>query len=169
VSAVLAVDPGQSGGVCILTKDREVKLLQPMPIVGTEIDSHGLSDLFREMAFYHNARIAIIEKSQCRPGQSAQSGLKTGRNYGILEGILATLKLPYKEIRPQEWTKVLTAAKKPEGATNAQLYKLSKERNVREAIKLYPHVNLLATGRSKVPHLGMVDALLIADYGLRFL
>jgi hypothetical protein len=166
MSIVCGIDPGLQGAICVLSKEREILELQVMPLLGSELDIPTLMSMLLEFKLKYDISLCVLEKSQCRPGQSAQSGLKIGRNYGILEGLIASLRIPYREVAPQTWTKSLMAYKKPLNAPKSKLYKLGKERNVREAQKRYPNVDLKGTERSKVAHLGKVDALLIADYGL---
>lgn len=166
---IIAIDPGLSGAICLMDKDKTVLFHEPMPLIGEELDLKSLSSIFMELKTNFHIQLVILERAGCRPGQSAQSGLKTGRNYGILEGIVSTLGLPYKEISSQSWTKPLQAIKNKEGASLNQKYKLRKERNTREAQKMFPNLDLRASDRARVPHSGKVDSLLIANYGLSLL
>jgi hypothetical protein len=163
---VAAIDPGLSGGLCVLNSEREILELEVMPIINKEIDTHKLSDMIFEFKNTYSIDFFILEKAMVMPYQSAQSGLTTGKGYGILLGLMASLRLSYREVAPQTWTKMLKPVKKPLNAKKGHVTKAIKERNIQEAVKMYPNVCLLGSERSKVPHLGKVDALLLAHYGL---
>lgn len=169
MKTVCGIDPGLEGGICLLNQDLQVLEFEVMPTIGKEINIRRLCDMLQSFYVDHGITLCVLERAGTRPGQSSQSGLKTGRNYGILEGIVSAQNIPYREIAPQTWMKSLASYHKPPGANKAQLYKASKQRNVREAQKMFPKVDLLATERSKVPHLGKVDALLLAKFGLSLL
>ena len=164
---VAGIDPGLEGSICVLNKDKEVIFHEVMPKIGEELDLKELSSIFMKLKTEIGVNLVILEKSQTRPNQSSQSGLKTGRNYGILEGMLAMLSIPYRETRPQEWAKLLTPIKKGKKKLSAsQAYKLRKERNLREAQKLFPLVDFRASEKCRVAHSGKVDSILIANFGL---
>lgn len=167
---ICAIDPGLEGAICVMDKDKSVIYHEVMPLIGDELDLKELSSILFKLKAEFKIDLVILEKASTRPGQSAQSGLKTGRNYGVLEGMLASFAIPYKEIRPEQWSKGLTPIKKGNKTlTSNQKYKLRKERNLREAQKLFPTLDLRANEKCRVPHSGKVDSLLIANFGLSFL
>lgn len=129
-----------------------------MPVNGKELDLHELSQIFLKFAPIDHA---YLEKVSAMPGQGVSSMFKFGRNVGALQAMLAAHKIPYTEVTPQAWQKVMH-----EGASRTSMPD-PKDRSLAIAKKLFPNLNLLATKLSRKPHHGFVDALLIAEYGRR--
>ena len=92
---------------------------------------------------------AIIEAVHSMPKQGVASMFKFGCNFGIIQGVLSSLKIPYDLLSPQAWQKGLIS--KGDGET-------AKERSINVARRLYPNADFL--GRKKDN--GRADALLMA-------
>lgn len=159
----LGIDPGLSGGLAWIGNVNECELLIPMPILDKRPDLKVLKDKLERI----RPDLVVIEKPGNRPGQSAQSGMTAGVNWGLVVGLVTALEIPIIEVTPQTWKKefgiVIRRAKGEPKLTPKQV----KEKSIAMAQRLYPRVNLLATPRCSVPHDGMAEALLIATYGHR--
>jgi hypothetical protein len=159
VRRVLGIDPGLNGAFCILTIHSDgvrEPVFHPFPkINGNEIDFDKLRYFF---SCFQDC-FAVIEKVHAMPGQGVSSMFRFGRVFGALQSSLNMFQLDYIEVTPQAWQKELH-----EGI-DRELD--PKARSLIAAKKLYPDANLLATARSRVPHDGFVDALLLAEYGRR--
>ena len=113
----LGIDPGLSGAVALIDDDAKIIWLDDMPTLKLtktrrEIDAREFADwLEGEAATSTDAPWidcrAVIESPGVRPGQSAQSGVKTGVGWGTLVGILVALKIPYETVTPQRWQKAI--------------------------------------------------------------
>jgi hypothetical protein len=161
---ICGIDPGLTGGIVCLSSDGEVVLKTPMPMLGDELDLQAVKSLLLDLG----SRVSVaIEKASTRPGQSAQSGFTTGRNYGALIGVIASVGLPYEEVTPQKWTKALEPAPTVAGMSQYQRKRAIKLRNKKAAMRLYPAVDLRGSERSREAHEGIVDALLIAHWALQ--
>jgi crossover junction endodeoxyribonuclease RuvC len=119
-----------------------------------EVDAAGLARLIKEWEPTH----AYFEKVGARPGQGVRSMFTFGTGFGTLRGVLAALGIPYTEVPPQQWQKVLLAGIGKGDPKGAALLR---------AKQLWPALSFRATERSKVAHQGLVDAALIAEYGRR--
>lgn len=146
---VYGVDPGQKGGIARIN--------------GALIDVRPMSDiadfatcLSSDM---HTDLHVWLEKAQSMPKQHAGGMFSYGVHYGELRGMLITLRIPFTEVRPQTWTKVIHAGTK--GG-------VPKARTLEAVRKLFPKVSLIPPG-CRVPHMGIVDALAIAEHGRRIL
>lgn len=159
---ICAIDGGMEGAFCVMDRKHNILAFDVMPTIGKQIDAHEVARLFTEYRDKYNCEKFVIEKVGTRPRQSAQSGVSSGRNYGMIIGIMASLKLPFEEISSQKWSKKLPTVSKSH--PNQSLYKLRKIRNLRCAKQLYPDIDLTKSDRAKAPHGGKVDALLIADF-----
>ncbi|UOF76915.1 holliday junction resolvasE [Bacteriophage sp.] len=138
-------------------------MLFPMPTMGEEIDGHGIAGVLEGI---RDAQVIIgIEKVGAMPGQGVTSMFSFGFGCGMLEGVIQTLGLPYVKITPQTWQKLAFQGVTPIYKTERGKDKPDTKKMALTAVnRLYPSANLLATERSKVPHKGIIDALLIAHY-----
>jgi crossover junction endodeoxyribonuclease RuvC len=159
---IIGIDPGISGGLACLDGAGNVVRLSIMPIVkiGTKhkLDPHGIIDWLRECYTDDNIKLVAIEEQRPMHKQGVTSTFSTGRSYGILEGIVAALRLPYEIIRPTDWQKVMFRGL-PKGK--------GKVMSVKIAQQLYPKQNFLKSDRCVKVHDGMTDAVLIAEYTRR--
>jgi hypothetical protein len=92
------------------------------------------------------------------PKHGIVSIFRFGEGYGMWQGALAALGIPYQAVLPQAWKKVVfpgTARDKAASILFAQ--------------RRFPSVSLLASPRSKVPHDGIADALALAEFARRIL
>ena len=155
---MIGIDPGKCGGMAVIRPDGNITVT-PMFIAGKDLDIARISDWLYEQARKCKT-IACIEKVHAitRPGEKPQgvvSMFTFGKNVGILYGIIGALLLPLYEVAPPTWKKIVL-----EGTTK------DKQAAIDFCARVYPHVSLLATPRSKKPHDGMADALCIARYAL---
>lgn len=166
--AVLAIDPGREGGFAFL--DEESVILEPMP--QNDEKKVDLTELHRLLFHYvPQTSLILLEQAGMRPGQSANSTASTWRHFGHLEGVLASLRAAFPDspqpslVHPASWSKWY-----PHGVTEKNQdvrYKLIKKSRAVIAQGLYPGVDLKKSAKSVGPHEGLVDALLLADFGMR--
>lgn len=91
--------------------------------------------------------------------QGAVSVFSTGLGYGIMQGLLTGLNMDYDTVHPKKWQARFGIRTSEESTTKEQALVICEQ--------LFPNVNLMASERSTTPHKGIVDALLIAEYGKR--
>lgn len=115
-----------------------------------------------------------IEDVRSLFGMSAASNFTFGENKGILQGVVSAYKLRYSLIHSKTWQSVAwrgirPITKKVKGKSKGETVMKDKVDTKATSLlackRLFPDVNLLATDRSKKPHDGLVDALLIAYFG----
>jgi len=149
---IVGIDPGTQGAIVSLCNG-EVEMHQ-MP--------DNASDIVTILAQYDISNCHVfLEKAQAmtKKGikQGASSMFSYGQGFGILLGILTTLKIPYTLVPPQTWSKVMHA-----GTTSAD----AKARSLEAARRLFPQVQFIRP-KCKKPDSGYIDAILIAEYGRR--
>lgn len=156
---ILGVDPGLEGGFAIL--DGDSVIVEPMPVGEEGLD---VQELYRLLSHYAPLVSACyLELQQMRPQQSGQFTI--GRNFGKIEALLTVCHIKYQTVRPADWSKHYA-----HGITEKdphKRYTAIKQARREIAATLYPGIDLRKSERAKLPHDGLVDALLIADYGLR--
>jgi hypothetical protein len=147
----IGYDNGKQGAIVGINQDREIEIKLTMG------DVNWLADVFINIKKNYSKVIVGIEKAHAMPGQGTVSMFNYGVSFGQIQGILAALKIPYTLIPPQTWSKKMHVGAK--GAT-------SKEKSLEVVRRLFPTVDLKDPGapRAKLPHKGIIDALIIAEY-----
>jgi crossover junction endodeoxyribonuclease RuvC len=160
LKAWFGIDSGKDGAVAVVTEDGLVDIHEtPTVDVGKgskrEYDIGGMvqsMEAFKAKYELHGH----YESVHAFAGQGVSSMFSQGRGYGIWEGILFTLHIPFEYVTPQRWKKAL-------------LDGLPKEKgsSVVAASRLFPdYRHLLVTPRNRLKD-GNGDALLIAEYSRR--
>ena len=160
----IGVDPGLGGGFAITKPTGIETLIMPTNIIEKTgknkriIDHKGLKEIFE--VFKSVTCFATIEKQQAMSKYGIKQGVGAmvtlGMGYGALLQVLTDFEIPFEEVRAQVWQKEFGIAN---GDTKAQALEACQS--------LFPNLNLLATKKSRVPHKGIVDAVLIMQYGIR--
>lgn len=151
---ILGIDPGKSGGFVALDSTGHVVHMKH------DISSASCTKSVLAHLQMENMRIfAYVEKAQAMPKNGAVSMFNYGQGFGEILGVLSALAIPFELVPPSAWTKAMLSGV-PASATG-------KQRAALAASRLFPGVDLRASERCKVPHYGLVDSLLIAEYGRR--
>lgn len=174
----IGIDIGKSGGIVAII---EPLLLDGIPQGETKIEVHPTPQLpdgdidthqmFRILDAYnstHEIKMVTVEKVHAIFGTGAGATFEFGRSAGIAEGIVCACAVPYQLIAPKIWQKemwqgvdkVIKAGKKSTDTKATSLIAVKR---------LFPTVSLTDPNkpRSIKPHDGIVDALLLAEYGRR--
>ena len=147
---IVGIDPGKTGGIAV-HRSEGGWVAYPMPLSGKELDLVGLAQLLGGLA----PDVVVMEKVHAMPGQGVTSMFTFGQGYGAIMGIVAALRLRLELVTPQAWKKLILAGSlKDKDAATAY---------VRRA---FPSIDFVLP-RCRTPHLGMVDAVCIAEYGVR--
>lgn len=97
----LGVDPGKTGACALI--DGECLTCEIC-----DFTDHPVSFLRK---FDKQVCHAYIEKVHAMPNQGVVSTFSFGENYGIWQGIMRTLEIPYSLVSPQYWQKELGLVK----------------------------------------------------------
>ena len=156
----IGIDPGLQGGIAIINDYPEIVDSLKMPII-----SQGKKKVYNHLAlrqffvrFEASHYYAILEQQQPMPKQGVTSMFSIGYGFGALKQCLVDFAIPHEVVRAQVWQKEFGISGR-KGNTKAQALQICQD--------LFPSTNLLATKRSKKPHEGIVDALLISEYARR--
>lgn len=143
---VLGIDPGKSGGLAIVSDiDRSTPRAWKMPD-----GERDLADLLNLVcAEIGKPTLAMMERVRSMPGQGVASTFAFGRYYGMVRMAVVGARIPLEEVSPQKWQKAMQC-----------LSRGDKNVTKRRAQELFPAL--------QVTH-AIADALLIAEFGLRFL
>lgn len=141
--ATIAIDPGSSGCVALLT-DTGKTLAHKMP--ETPMD---LLELLRSLNNEYSVT-CYMEKVGGRPGMGGSPMFNFGKGYGHLEMALLALEIKTITISPQAWQKTFNVGTKGKSSTTEWKNKLKAK-----AQQLFPSLKVT---------LWSADALLIGEY-----
>ncbi len=156
---VCGIDPGLGGGIAIMTPSYA-------KMGGADVELFVMPEIqafvakMQWVAASDDECHVFVEKAQSMPTNKASAMFNYGTGYGQLLGVLWTLGLTHTLVPPRTWTKVIHAGTK-DGEP--------KKRSLEAVKRLFPNIKLTATDRCKKAHDGLVDALLIAEFGRRSL
>ena len=156
---VMAIDPGQSGGIAFLQYDLKQSLtLFPMPMLDKKrISVIELSEKLNVTDY------VFIEKGQ--PGNYKGAMIKH-QNHGRLYGVLELMNIDYTDVHSRTWKKIL---KMPDlsGMTTYQREKVNKQTAIEfaQTVTKIPLLNPKSK-RSRKLHDGIADAVCILTWGM---
>ena len=153
-SNILGIDPGLSGGFAWLY-DGKIAKAWNMPVFavvnGRKKRNHLDTEAIMEIMGKDKFDFAVIERQQAYEGQGVSTTFTTGKNFGILLGLLDGLGITIKNVTPQAWKKALKLS------TDKQL-------SFDLATKLFPGAAHFWTRKKDD---GVAEAALLAHYGER--
>lgn len=161
---IVGVDPGKKGGVAVYNiETKEISFIQ-MPI-----NKNGRVDIKELVSFLspikENILCVYVEKVTSFKGESNFTGFNFGASVGALMASFDFLNIPFDEVLPRIWQGTMwTGIDKIFKQVKSKLKHDTKATSLKAAQRLFPECTFLATPRSKVPHDGIVDAVLIAYY-----
>jgi len=115
VSFVIGIDPGMSGAISVFSRfPHTLHDIVDMPTLEVDsgktkkrhISAAGLRDI---LVCYPEAHV-VIERVGAMPGQGVTSMFNFGRSAGIIEGVVAALRMPHTYVTPATWTKAVGRA-----------------------------------------------------------
>ena len=171
---IIGIDPGLNGAFSIVNGKEAYGFVMPVNVqIRKKQKNRRILDTETIVEFLENELendyfIVYIEKQQAMPmmrktnegilRQGITSTFNTGYGYGILIGILEALHIDYVAIHPKTWQKSFFTR---------DYEKSTKEQALEVATVLFKNTDFRKSKKAKKAHDGIVDALLIAEYGLR--
>lgn len=174
---ILGIDPGKDGACVLINENQEILYKFVIPKLGNTVDLQVFNNHLKYIKnTYDSNNIHVcIELVHSIFGASSKSTFQFGYVCGIIEGLVSAYNFSYTMIQPKEWQKVMFLGI-PEQRKPSTVDKNGKIRKGRLNTKvmaemafkrLYPNTQLKMSERSKKNHDGLIDALLIAMYGLK--
>lgn len=161
MKAILGIDPGVEGGLALRAPGwAAVELL---PVVDGQLD---IQEFAQWLALRRDEIGEVwLERAGIRPGQAPQQCAKQWRMLGQIEAVLLTAGFRYSLVAAHTWSAAFA-----HGVTETDKHKrYTAIKRARRTVvaQLFPQVDLRASARSSVPHDGMTDAILIAEWAFR--
>jgi crossover junction endodeoxyribonuclease RuvC len=149
----IGIDPGLSGAIAVLTDDS--LQIHDMPVM--TVDRNGkakrqvsANELAELLNLYAGKDCHVyVERVSAMAGQGVTSVFSFGRSFGMIEGILAALKMPVTFVAPATWTRAI--GRSP-----------GKDASRARAMELFPNYEYFF---KRVKDDGRADAALIAHWG----
>ena len=138
----VGVDPGVNGGIALVNRAGKVVVVSKMHFTPQEV-----ALFFRE--WKDSIKICLLERVGVMPGQGVSSSGKFMKNYGLLQGILYALEIPFVQMQPHRWQQALKIVKRD----NTKPQSVHKNKLKRKAERLFPEETIT---------LKTADALLLA-------
>ena len=153
---ILGIDPGVSGGLVVIDCYGELKRAVVMPRLAKGIDFTGL---VKELVLIHREFLPKIYLEELRPYRmSAYTSFSMGLYYGYLQAALKMNLMSYEFISPSVWCRTMHLGCDKGLKPKAKSVQVLKDK--------WPKVDLRKNDKCKINHDGLVDAFLIAQYGL---
>jgi len=139
----LGIDPGKTGAFVTVDVDGELHYIASMPLIGKDYDVDAMCSAIAAIAT--DVVVACIEKSgAAAPGGVRQGGkamFTFGEGYGMLQGILTALHVPFYRAHPRLWQAIVPdrGASKDRAERKARIVIAAKRRWPNIDIKLKKH------------------------------
>lgn len=150
----LGIDPGNKGGLGVVSDEGVIIELHAMPTVGGKFSVHALAALLARLR--KSCTFASLEHSQAMPDQGRTSIFNYAAAFGAIEALLVANAYRYELVRPQAWQKEMhKSVDKSLGP---------KERSLVIAQRVFSEsFHLFTPGKCKKPQDGLIDAALLAE------
>ena len=155
----IGIDNGLTGAMVALSDHPGPPLAMcVMPTVGkakgNEVNAEAVWDWL--CAYKDDGdELTVVLETPGKHSPGAQALCSMWDSYGAIRGVLASRYIRHHRINPQAWQKKMLV-----GCAKGD----TKPAALAAARRLWPEEKWLATPRSSVPHTGLVDAALIAEY-----
>ena len=152
----IGLDPGINGGITILDNKQNIIDKIVMPILGGTKKEYDIQQIYNFLEKYSSG-FAVLEKQQPQFRDGRKQAFKTGYGYGVLQGLLTALKIPFQIEAPKTWQKKVFAGLEADDTKSASILFCKRK---------WPEEDWTATERSKKAHDGMTDAACMAYFGV---
>jgi|TARA_B100000073_G_scaffold348325_1_gene366414 hypothetical protein len=151
---IIGIDPGKSGGICMIHKNLIWSEKCPDNIL-------RMSEILKHMLHSTSPKNVslFIEKVWARPTDGKSSIFTFGKNYGQWQGIIASNEIEPEYVVPTTWMKHFDVPK--------AMKKQERKNHIKQLAKSYINKNNFTAYHWKgTPTLATADAIMIAGYGL---
>lgn len=166
----IGIDPGVKG--CISIVDETGKFIESFFLLknAKNVDAVEISNTLLNLSKYEDNCHVIIENIHAIFGSSAKGTFNFGFIAGLIEGVIATIGLPYTKVNPKIWQKEMfrgvNVITKPSTTDKTQVID-TKKMSFLASHRIFPTVDLRRTNKCKNEDDNFSDSLLMAEYGRR--
>jgi hypothetical protein len=171
----MGIDVGKNGAIVLI--DRGSITCHPIPVIGKTKPTVDLIELSNTLAQL-KGEIAhiVIEDVHALFGSAASATFSFGFVAGVIEMACVAHGISYTKVAPKKWQEEMFAGvpvqykplkKSDKPNYKPKLMKDTKAMALMAVKRLFPNQKLTFGERATVPHDGLVDALLMAEYSRR--
>lgn len=154
---VVAIDPGLSGAIVWYDGKKLGFEVMPLIVTGKEKEVDFLK--VRKILKAHPGVMVFLERAMPM-AMGSKHAFNYGRGFAALEIAILACKNPVVYVEPNKWVKEMHA-----GISSGLKPKV---KSIKAIDRLFPHVkSSIPKNRNGKMHEGVVDGLLIAEYGRR--
>lgn len=159
----IGIDPGSKGYITVI-KGQDIDFLSI-----AENDYHDVALYLKNVTtLAEGGCVCCMESIHAVFGSSAKATFSFGETFGVLQGLLIALGIPYHLVPPKTWQKEMWI-------TEDKVYKSkdgkksidNKPTSINAARRLFPDVDFRRTPKFKNMDDNKCDATLICEYGRR--
>lgn len=125
----IAIDPGKNGGIAWRSESGVQAISMPETVRDVVDALRGI--LANPPCFFMEA---VVERVHAMPHDGGAAAFAFGENFGALQGVLASLGIPYRFVTPQAWQKKVGALPKDKKERKNALKAFAQQR--------YPHLKV---------------------------
>ena len=152
----IGIDNGLKGGIIVLDEKQKVIASHVMPVIGTTKKEYDIQAITKILLSHNTDVICMLEKAQPQFRDGGKQAFKTGYGYGVMQGLLTALNIPFQIIPPKKWQKIVF-----DGLNQTD----TKLASALFCKRKWPLVGWKATQRCTTDHDGLTDAACIAYFG----
>lgn len=146
---IVGIDPGLTGAIGVLSDGGQFIAVHDMPVKKlikkrNQLNASVLAKMLRDI----NPSVVFLEHVHPMPHDGSMQAFSFGCGYGIIQGVLETLEIPYSFSSPQKWKKTAGLIGKDKDAARLLAQQLFSEASL-----------------TRKKDIGRADALLIAKFG----
>jgi len=175
---IVGIDPGKTGGIVCLDNSGNFMESFIIPKIDGDVNMKAFANIFHHLAEHYSDVHVFVEDVHALYGSSAGATFSFGKICGQIEMGLYTCFLPHTYVQPKAWQKVMFGGieeiRKP-SKINKKGKEIKGRRDTKAMAELaykkyFPDVDFYFTekgNKSKNVRDGLVDAILIAEWGRR--
>jgi hypothetical protein len=161
----IGIDIGKKGAIYMMNEDGTEDWRAAMPMIKDQVDWHKLNEILEPYEGFNG--MVVYEKLGVIFGSSKKTAFSMGEQYGAVRQCCIANAIRYTEVPAKKWQAEIFDGQVNILKTGSKSARDTKAMALVAAKRLFPKVNLLMTEASSVPHDGLVDALLMAEYARR--
>lgn len=161
----IGIDIGKQGAFYIMDDNGNEVDRGKMPMVKDKVDWHQLNTILSAYEGFNG--MLVFEKLGVIFGSSKKTAFSMGEQFGSVRMCCIANSVTYTEVPAKTWQAEIFQGQDKIYISGSKTKVDTKAMALMAAKRLFPKVNLLMTEKSSVPHDGLVDALLMAEYARR--
>lgn len=155
----IGIDGGLDGGISVLNEWGEIMFLWKTPVLNGKKKEYDIKEIVKLLSMlndkHHHTINAYLEQPLIHPVCGKKSIASTHYCFGLFQGILSALEIPYVVIRAKDWQKEVL-----KGFNQAD----TKQASILFCQRKFPNSDFRASTRTVKVNDGLTDATCIAYY-----